>query len=77
MELVQFEIPGHGRHVGFVDGDVVRDVTADHADLAYVYDLFQAAFAARRPLANFVRSLVTSEFDSPFKCACAAERFAG
>jgi hypothetical protein len=66
VELVQFEIPGHGRRVGFVNGDVVRDVTANHADLAYVYDLFQAAFAARRPLVDFVRSLVPGNSTASF-----------
>ena len=67
MELVQFENPrAREAHVGYVDGDVVRDVTADRADLAYVYDLFQAAFAARRPLVDFVRSLVPSNSTASF-----------
>jgi len=58
VEIVQFEIPGRGRRIGFVDGDVVQDVTAHRPELAYVYDAFQAAVAAHRPLAEFVRSLV-------------------
>ena len=55
MEIVQFEIPGRGRHVGFVDGDIVQDVTAHHADLVDLYDVFQAAMRAGRPLTEFLR----------------------
>lgn len=58
MEFVQFEIPGRGRRIGFVEGDVVHDVTAHRPDLAFLYDAFQASVEANRPLAEFVRSLV-------------------
>jgi len=58
LEIVQFEIPGRGRRLGFVDGDVVRDVTAHRPEVVYLYYTFQAAAAARRPLADYVRSLI-------------------
>jgi hypothetical protein len=58
VEIVQFEIPGRGRRIGFVEGDVVHDVTAHRPDLAYLYDTFQAAFGVNQPLAEFLRSLV-------------------
>jgi hypothetical protein len=58
VEFVQFEIAGQGRRLGFVEGEVVHDVTAHRPDLAYLYDAFQAAVAANRPLTEFVRSLV-------------------
>jgi hypothetical protein len=58
VEIVQFEIPGQGRRLGFVDGEVIRDVTAHWPELVYVYDAFAAATTAHRPLADFLRSLV-------------------
>lgn len=58
MELVQFELPGEGRRIGFVEGDVVHDVTAHRPQLVYLYDAFQAAVEADRPLAEFLRALV-------------------
>jgi hypothetical protein len=57
VEIVQFEIPGRGRRVGVVEGDVVHDVTARRPDLAFVYDMFQAAVEANQSLAEFVESL--------------------
>jgi hypothetical protein len=58
VELVQFEIPGQGRRFGFVDGDMVRDVTAHRPDLTHVFDAFQAAAAASLSLPDFVRTAI-------------------
>jgi hypothetical protein len=58
VEIVQFEIPGRGRRVGFVDGEIVRDITAHRPELVYLYYAFQAAVRMNRPLAEYLRSLV-------------------
>ena len=61
MEFVQFEIPGPSRRVGVIEGDVVRDLTARDPKFNYLYDVLQAAFGARRPLTEFVRSLLAED----------------
>ena len=66
MEFVQFELPGQGRRVGVIERDVVHDVTALHPDLTYLYDVAQAAFETRRPLADFVRSLLAENSKAAF-----------
>jgi hypothetical protein len=58
VEFVQFEMPGRGRRFGFVEGDVVHDVTAYRPDLTRLYDAFQAAWLAKRSLPDYVRSLL-------------------
>lgn len=66
MEFVQFEIPGQGRRVGVIEGEVVHDVTSRRPELAYLYDVTQAAFEARRPLADFVRSFLAESSKTVF-----------
>jgi hypothetical protein len=61
VEYVQFEIPGRGRRFGFVAGEIVHDLTAHRADMLSLYDAFQAADAAHRPLPEFVRSLIPQD----------------
>jgi hypothetical protein len=58
VEIVQFEIPGRGRRIGFVEGEIVRDITAHRPELVYLYYAFQAAVRMNRPLAEYLRSLV-------------------
>ena len=58
VEIVQFEIPGRGRRVGFVEGEIVRDITAHRPELVYLYYGFQAAVRMNRPLSEYLRSLV-------------------
>ncbi|HXY35223.1 MAG TPA: AraD1 family protein [Planctomycetaceae bacterium] len=60
MELVQFEIPGAGRHVGVLEGDVVHDVTARRANLRFVVDLLEAAVRANLRLEAFLKSVLAS-----------------
>ncbi len=43
MRVVQFVIPGVGRRVGFVEADVVVDVTSSDSSLTSVYDVFEAS----------------------------------
>jgi hypothetical protein len=61
LEFVQFEIPGPSRRVGVIEGDVVRDLTARDPEFSYLYDVVQAAFGARLPLTDFVRSLLAED----------------
>jgi hypothetical protein len=61
LEFVQFEIPGPSRRVGVIEGDIVRDLTARDPKFNYLYDVLQAAFDARRPLTEFVRSLLAED----------------
>jgi hypothetical protein len=67
VEIVQFEIPGRGRRIGFVNGDVVQDVTAYRPELAYLHDAFQAAFQAKQPLEQFLRSLIRAPGNATLK----------
>lgn len=69
MEIVQFEIPGKGRRLGFIEDDLVHDVTAHRADLIYAFDAFQAACSARQPLAAFLRSLVPADRQATLSCS--------
>jgi hypothetical protein len=43
MRVVQFIAPSTGRHVGYIDGSDVVDVTANDPALTSVYDVFQAS----------------------------------
>jgi len=43
MRVVQFIVPSTGRHVGYVNGTDVVDVTANDPALTSVYDVFQAS----------------------------------
>jgi hypothetical protein len=61
VQIVQFEIPGRGRRIGFVDGDVVRDITAHRPELVYLYYIFQTAVRMNRPLGDYLRSLIPAE----------------
>lgn len=58
MEIVQFENPQSGRHVGLIEGEGVHDVTATAPKFRFVYDVFVAAMRANRPLADFLRALI-------------------
>ncbi len=44
MRVVQFVVPGQGRHVGVVDGDSVTDITSAAPALKSVYDAAEQAF---------------------------------
>lgn len=52
--LVQFEMAGSGRHVGYVDGDRLIDLTARHPHCQRVIDLFEAAQATGISLLQWI-----------------------
>jgi hypothetical protein len=58
VELVQFELPRAGRRVGILEGGIVRDLTAQRAELRFLVDVWDAAFRDEQPLEAFLRSLV-------------------
>ena len=59
MQLVQFELPEHGRRVGMVHGDNVIDLTTAASACRSVYDLVQRSFAKQRPLVEVVQELAS------------------
>jgi len=67
MRVVQFEIPGHGRRVGVVDGGRVCDLTSVHSDWLRTIDVFYAAEKSnqrfRDLLANAARQSGIQTFD--------------
>jgi hypothetical protein len=61
VQLVQFDMPDKGRRVGILDGDVVRDVTAERPELRFVIDVFHEAIRTNQPLNAFLRSILAAK----------------
>lgn len=57
MDILQFEIPGKGRRLGYVEGNTVVDVTAAHPELTHLFIAAEAALRAKVRLDTFLKSL--------------------
>jgi hypothetical protein len=57
MRLIQFQIPGRGRRVGWVNGDRVYDLTESYPAWTSVYGLFREARAQNRTMEEHIASL--------------------
>jgi hypothetical protein len=54
MRLVQFMLPGMGRRVGRVDGQIVADLTSGVPEWASVYHIFLSARAAEQTIEEHI-----------------------
>ncbi|MCA9115971.1 MAG: sugar transporter [Planctomycetaceae bacterium] len=61
MRIVQFEIPGSGRRVGVVQGEVVRDITSVRPELTHVVEAARTAHRENCLLAELLSELAAGQ----------------
>jgi hypothetical protein len=61
VQIVQFEIPGRGRRVGWLEQGSVIDVTTRRPELTSVYDVFHAGLRAGTPFDEFLRGIAQGD----------------
>ena len=58
MKIVQFIIPGDGKHLGVVQGDTVIDVTSVNASIKSTYDAFFESKKSNISFEDLLESIV-------------------
>ena len=59
MKIVQFIIPGDGKHLGVVQGDTVIDVTSGNSSIKSTYEAFFESKKSNISLEEFLESIVS------------------
>jgi hypothetical protein len=67
MRIVQFQIPGHGRRLGVVDGENVIDITSVDESLNSTLGAFQKALDGGTSLDEFLGSVIQSSNPTTIK----------